>query len=295
MPLPRLLRLTVVLPLALACHGAADSTADPPQDAATDAAPVVGVDAPPDGNHLGAAKACDPFQPGDPPLTRTSGTLAIGRHRDGTVYVIDKPFNDERVFSSEGTGRVFFRRILASEGQGPDTYLFGTAGPGQPFLLKLAFGSNPRLRMGVLRGRAEARDFDLATEGDELEVLDYSTAPLAGKEFRNLPAAAVVVYFAQLEDGRRLAVLRPENETGGQSFRLFLSAGLALVERTIESVVTTEGNRAWVIGFSLDGGHAEATFPTMTGPGSLKADGRTLPLSPLAADAAPRGQGYGCL
>src|SRR6185436_9696702 len=215
---------------------------------------------------------------------------------DGTGYLVDKPWSTERVFSSDGPARVYFRREIGSQvASAPASYVFGAARPGPPFLLKVEFFANPRLRMGVIRGTSQARDFAIGSEGDELEVDDSFAPTLAGVEFRDLPAAAGVFYFAQMEDGRQLVVLRPENQTAAETFRLFLGMASAMVERPIEHVAATDSNRAWAIHFVLEGAPAEATVPVMTGPGSLKIAGRTLSLTPLPPDTARREHQYGCL
>jgi hypothetical protein len=44
--------------------------------------------------------------------------------------------------------------------------------------------------------------------------------------------SSVVFYFAQVDDGRRLAILRPQNQTTAESFRLFLGTSSAMIERS---------------------------------------------------------------
>lgn len=217
-------------------------------------------------------------------MTRFSGVLAMGRHRDGTVYLMDKPWTEERVFSSDGPGRVYRRRPLAwKSGSAPATYLYATDGPGQPFLLKVELFGNPSPKMGVLRGPSTARDFAIGSEGDELEIIGDSGAPLAGVEFRDLPAASIVLYLAKLEDGRHVAVLRPENQTTSEVFRVFLGPTSAMVERPIRSIRATDSNHAWLIELTLDGAAAQVILPVMGGAGPLEARCREVAANPAPA------------
>ena len=67
----QLLRLIALLPaIGVGCDKGPAHVADVRLDGgAEDASAAVTKDGPPDGNPLGSAKACDPFRPGDPPVT----------------------------------------------------------------------------------------------------------------------------------------------------------------------------------------------------------------------------------
>jgi hypothetical protein len=258
---------------------------------------------------LGLGAACDAGQltTGNVPCTPLAsepaapialGTvLGIGRHADGTIYVLDdRGSSDYRAFVSSGT--VLNRKRVSGSGSGQETggawYVASVPDPTAPFLLKVD-NTTGSLRMGVLRGPITDRDFVIGDAGDVLDVLTADA--IAGMTVLDLANDPQVDYLAHLPDGRMLLVIRPSVDASYEDFRVFVGTADQMVERRVTRVERArDGGSTW-IDFALDGGQATAFFPSPLtgGDATLTTDGATLTLATEAAGTRPTDGAFVCL
>jgi len=246
---------------------------------------------------------CTPFGDTFPAPIALGTVLGIGRHADGTVYVLDETSTGYRAFVS-GYGLAFsdpvtlYRKEISGSGSGARDaghwYVVTVLDPGAPFALKVDDTSGA-LRMGVVRGTFSDRDFVIGETGDVLTV--QTAEEIAGLAVRDLPDGDVVEYGAALPDGRDLAVIRPAHDWSYEDFRLFLGDNKQMVERPVLSVDRARDGGTTTIVFTLDGARATAYFPApISGAGaSLTTTGATVPLTIAPAGSAPVTLTYLCL
>jgi hypothetical protein len=269
----RFRRCCAVLPvlLALACSGSSDTGNTP----------------------------CDPLATVPAATLALQTALGIGRHADGTIYVLDQTTANLslRVFLSEAG--VLQRKVIAGSGQGNDAtvgafYVVSVPDATAPFVLKVQ-GSGASLAMGVLRGPISSRDFVIGQQGDTLQVVGADA--IAGLTVKDLPDTIYVEYLAVLPDGRQLVVSRPENDWMYSDFRLFLGTSDRMAGRRVKNVVRTLSGTT-TIDFVMGGAEATAFFPWpldgTAGAATLTSGGQTLTLA-TTAGTAPTGFMFLCL
>jgi hypothetical protein len=243
----------------------------------------------------GDPRPCDPLASAPAQPTALASLIGAGAHADGTIYVLDKAGNDHRVFVGSGL-EVGRKRVAGSsefavtDGRAV-TVAVTEAEP--PFRLKVEMTS-AGTRMGVLRGMTMARDFEVGQQGDLLAPLP--AADLQALMLRDLGGAVFVEYAALVADGRRLVVIRPQDDWGYEDFRLFLGPDDGLVQRKVDSVTRARDGGTTTIRFQLEGDAAEAFFPSSLNPGepaTLKHGGQTFTLQ-IQRGSAPAGLAFLC-
>jgi hypothetical protein len=204
---------------------------------------------------------CAPLLASAPRQIALATVLGIGRHADGTLYVLDQDDTGTRVFVSEGAK--LKRKEVSGSGSGHldsgDWYVASVLDPSAPFILKVD-DTNGARQMGVVRGAFTDRDFTIGQTGDVLEV--QGAATLDGLIVLDLPDGVYVEYWAHLPDGRTLVVLRPDHDWGYDDFRLFLGTDDQMRERPVLSVQRARDGGTTTIVFTLDGARATAFFPS---------------------------------
>ncbi len=229
--------------------------------------------------------------------------LGIGKHADGTIYVLDQTSTGTRAFVS-AYGATFsdpvtlHRKEVSGSGSGARDagtwYVVTVLEPSAPFVLKVDDTSGV-LRMGVVRGTFADRDFAIGETGDVLTVLTAES--IAGIAAFDLPEGPVIEYWAQLPDGRALMVTRPGHDWDYEDFRLFLGTTERLVERSVLSVDRARDGGTTTILFTLDGAPATAYFPAPISDAgaSLTTAGATVSLSIGPTASVPSTLTYLCL
>lgn len=231
---------------------------------------------------------CDPLVAEQPP-TALHLIIAAGRAADGTLYVVDEDAESgpPRVFVSEGDG---IRRVeVAGSGQGGnasgESWSFGVVAHAPPFTLRVT-RMGDEVRMGVLVGDADTDEFEIGEVGEELTVV-------AADDVLGLPTYGVVTtivpeYLARTDDGRTVAVLRPEPVESYDDFRLFFGSD-ELVEHTVETFAREQDGGTTTIEFDRGAGDpGVAHFPTPSSPelpDTLMLDGVTEELTTVDASA----------
>lgn len=171
--------------------------------------------------------ACDPFRATSVP-TRLGAVIAVGQDESGTVYVLDRDENSElRVFASSGDTLV--RKEVTGSGEGPGWYVVSVSNP--TFKLKVE-GSGGDLRIGILHGDCQCKDFEIASADEVLETLPPEAA--AAFRVQNLSNEIVGEFWLTVDDGRRLLVSRARYDWD-DSVRLFLGPPEAISEHRVES------------------------------------------------------------
>lgn len=224
-----------------------------------------------------APQTCEPLASVETPIT-LGATLSIGRHADGTFYVIDESASEPRVFVSE-TGSLWRKRIAGS-GATTTALVLTVSDATPPFALKRETQGDT-VRMGVVRGPFSERDFEIGKQGDELTVVGRES--IADLPLRNLPGDVTIEYVAALEDGRALVVTRPTDDWTYDDFRLFFGTPPRYVERAVKSVTRAKDGGTTTIVFDLDRAEATAVFPSplRSDPATLTIGHDTLPLTLL--------------
>jgi hypothetical protein len=230
--------------------------------------------------------ACEPLAAHDQPIALET-VVAVGRHADGTLYVIEQTADSQyRVFASRN-GALWRQRIGGSgeiNMDGKSILLFTASDDTGLFSLELETATSGSRRMGVVRGgfSGPQKTFVIGQQGDELVVVGADA--LAGLAIHNLPGEVVVEHQARLQDGRRLLVSRPRDDWNG-TFRLFLGTNMDMRERR---VTNTAISSTTTIFFILDLQEASVHFPSVLSPGDtawFKDSGVTQPITELPPDA----------
>ena len=150
-------------------------------------------------------------------------------------YLLDKAGNDYRVFM--GSGLELRRKRVAGSSEfavaGGRAVTVSVTEAEPPFRLKVEMTGGTS-RMGVLRGMTDVRDFVIGQQGDVLAPL--TVAEVQALQLHNLGGGVFVEYAAEIPDGRRLVVTRPQDDWGYEDFRLFLGPPERVEERKVSSV-----------------------------------------------------------
>jgi hypothetical protein len=239
-----------------------------------------------------------------PPAPIALGTvLGIGRHADGTIYVLDETSAGYRVFASSFGARLsdpvtLDRKAVSGSGSGAagagHWYVVSVLDPAAPFMLKVDDTSGT-LQMGVVRGNFTGRDFVIGETGDVLTVMGPEA--IAGISVFDLAEGAYVEYWAHLGDGRTMVVTRPSQDWDYEDFRVFLGTDLQMLERPVRSVQRARDGGTTTIVFTLDGAPATAFFPAPTSgaEATLTVAGAAVTLTTEPATSALSSFTYLCL
>jgi hypothetical protein len=238
-----------------------------------------------------ATTACDPLLAPEVP-TALGAVVAAGRHADGTIYVIDGD-GEYRAFVSEaGT---LFRRRVAGSGSGPTYVVLSISESSPQVMIKAELDGPQVIRMGVVRGPLEGRDFTIGDKGDVLEVL--ATDSVKGLPVRGLDAIVYVEYNAMLPSGDHLVVIRPADDWDYDDFRVFFGRAAAVAERSVGSVIRRRDGGTTDVVFDLDGANVTAHFPAPSRmePAWLQRGGQMEALEVAAPGSRPEGLAFLCL
>jgi hypothetical protein len=238
--------------------------------------------------------ACDPLAAR--PQAITLGTvLGIGKDAGGTLYVLAKRTDsDYLVFVSAGA--TLQRQRVSGTGEvNQDGVMITSVSAGEgaaQFTLQLEVRGNEK-RMGLLRGASAGKGFDVG-QGETLQVV--GTDALAGLTLANLPGTIVIEYQAQLADGRRVLVTRPQDDWSYGDFRLYLGSAAEVAERRVSNVERTRSGTT-TITFTLDFQAASVHFGSTLAPTDqpwAMINGAMQPLTVLAPTAPTTGLGFLC-
>ena len=214
-------------------------------------------------------QACDPLAPHTLPIALDT-VLGVGKHADGTLYVLEQHAGSElRAFvSASGTLQ---RKRVGGSGEtndpGRTTYVVTAGEAPDLFTLQVEIATGGDKRMAVLRGASAGKGFTIGQQGDILTVL--APESLTGVPLANLPGTTVIEYQAQLQDGRRMLVTRPQDDWTYNDFRLFLGAPAQVAERRVTNVSRARSGPT-TITFLLDMQAADVHFDSPAlAPGDL--------------------------
>lgn len=205
--------------------------------------------------------SCEPLAAQAQAIT-LGGVIAAGRAADGTLYVADELGTaDPRVFV-ERDGVLVRRRVLGS----------GTISEAQRALAGWSFDDARGARQlmvhtrdGKVEGMAladgnEKPSFALFEHAEKLTVVDADAA--RALPLRDLSGEVVVEYFADVEDGTQLLVIRPRDDSHYEDFRLFWGRDGEFVEREVERTVRYKDGGTTKMSFRVEGDTYEAYFPS---------------------------------
>jgi hypothetical protein len=245
----------------------------------------------------GPPSPCSPLAGEDVPIA-LQNVVSAGRDTDGTIYVLDKGTPDFRAFVLEG-GVLQRKKVDGSGTMGNTTIVATVSDANAPFTLKVEKANGAVTRMGIHRGTLDAKDFDIAAEGELLALLqpsDYTSLAV-----RNVTPNVVVEYDATTPDGHRMVVLRPDLDWSYEDFRVFYGTPDAMIERPVRDVARMRDGGSTTIDFTVDGATCEARFPSALGQtgaaAKLTIGGAEQELTVRTADEGPLGAGlsYLCL
>jgi hypothetical protein len=240
-------------------------------------------------------QACDPLAARPQPITLGS-VLAVGKHADGTLYVIgERGTSDYLVFMSAGA--TLQRQRQSGSGEvnqdGLMVYILSAGAGAEQFTLQLEVRGSEK-RMGILRGTFAGKGFVIGQQGEVLEVV--GTDALAGLAVKNLPGTIVTEYQAQLADGRRILVTRPEDDGSYSDFRLYLGPANQVAERRVSDVQRARSGTT-TIAFLLDFQATSIHFGSTLAPGDqpwAMINGVMQPLTVLAPTTPTAGLSFLC-
>ena len=237
---------------------------------------------------------CDPLAGAESPITLAT-LIGAGRHPDGTTYLLDKAGSDYRVFV--GSGLELRRKRVAGSGEftveGGTAVTVSVTEAEPPFRLKVEMTAGSS-RMGVLRGMTDVRDFVIGQQGDPLSPLTVAEVQLL--QLHNLGGGVFVEYAADIVNGQRLVVTRPQDDWGYEDFRLFLGPPERVEERKVSSVQRARDGGTTTISFQIEGAAAEAFIPAPQNvgePATLKYSGQTFTMT-VTRGTAPAGLQFVC-
>jgi hypothetical protein len=238
-----------------------------------------------------ATTACDPLLARESPAA-LAAVVAAGRHADGTLYVIDRD-GEYRAFVSEaGT---LFRRRVAGSGSGSAFVVVSITESNPQLMIKAELDGPQVIRMGVVRGPLEGRDFTIGEKGDVLDVL--ATDSVKGLPVRGLDGGVYVEYNAMLPSGEHLVVIRPTDDWDYDDFRVFFGRATAVAERSVGSVTRQRDGGTTDVVFELDGANVSAHFPAQSRMERawIQRGGQMEPLELAAQGSRPDGLAFLCL
>jgi hypothetical protein len=246
--------------------------------------------------------ACQPLET-EAVAVELDEVLAAGQSEAGVVYVIGKVDNEPRVFVADGSELV----LEVESGSGQTTTEEGTLTSftfyeRDPILhVELWQGQDGTQRMGVLAGELPdgVKQFEIGTVGEELAPVDV--AQVAQLEPRRILNEVVVVYAAELADGRHLLVLRPDQLASPEDYRVFFGPSERLQERALTSIERARDGGSTTVDFLVDGEPATAFFPVVLvnemferGEPTLTVAGTALDIALTPDGAAPANADYFC-
>jgi hypothetical protein len=299
--------LTLLVTLPLACAGAS-------QDSSSSSWVACGT--PADCDDVPGAATCEAgycvdsngdqveASDGDPgpvvgtnckPLGATAAELSLGQilgaGRDGDViYVADELDGETRLFVSEAGDLVRMTVRGRGEDSAPDSSIVSVdfeTPAGASMSLTIRREGDVVVAVELIEGSAK----EGGTDGVSLELVDEATV-------REMPIASFsnpvfVEYYAEIDGGERILVIRPEVDWSYEDFRVFYGAGRELAEREVTNVVRGRDGGTTTISFVMDGAPAEAFFP-VSGEPTVTIDGDAHAVSPLEGEPAAD-TSYTCL
>ena len=208
------------------------------------------------------AGPCDPLQTRNIPI-ELEHPIAVGRHPDGTLYVVDRVGDDSRSFS--GTAGVLQRGIDVRASESDRAHLWDDfTANGQSWLLRIdreawhAERLGPRhfsmARLGEVDPHSSAPE--RMCQGELLEIL--SPEAVEGWEVRNREETITIEYLAEIEDGRLLLVTQAN---GLSTIRVFFGPKHEVGERDLSVFARARDGGTTNVEFFVDGELAQAVFP----------------------------------
>lgn len=246
-----------------------------------------------------AGSGGDTLEPCEPLATREGEPIelgeivGIGRAEDGTIYVVDRADDDFRLFVSEGEVLQRYQVDGVGESIMGDATSVSLTVVELDLLLQVDVDAEGEVRMGILVGADDREILAIGEEGEELEVLDEKD--IEDIPLRNLPGDVFVEYWAKVEDGRVVLVIRPDTDWDYEDFRLFLGPKQRVAEREVTSVVRQRDGGTTTIEFVADG-DAVAYFPAASRdePSTLTVAGDELELTLLSSDPSEADATFYC-
>jgi hypothetical protein len=208
--------------------------------------------------------------------------VGAGHDSAGILYVVDRaPEHGLRLFVSEASA--LLRQPVSGTGEGNDALgaFVAVSAPELDLRVKVSVAAAGGMRMGVVHGEPDLRDFVIGQQGEELVLVTEEA--VRAMPVQNLANGVIIEYFAALEDGRTLLVTRPERDFGYEDFRLFFGAGGRLIERKVSRVERQRDGGTTEISFELEGAAALAYFPApmRNEPSRLSVGGSEWALAPI--------------
>lgn len=216
------------------------------------------------------AAACDPLKSSGSASLKLEHVLGIGKAEDGRFFVVDRPKSgSERLFvSSDGS---LVRRDGgggASSSTEPGIERMSLSSSGDDGLIVLIELRGSAVRMAILEGAAGGTK-ELSVDRSDAELLTIADeSEIAGMPVRDLPGDVALEYSAQVDDGERLIVTRPEHDWSYEDFRVFFGPKDHVAERTVVNVTRARDGGSTNIRFKVGELDAEVFFPNrLTGDG----------------------------
>ena len=231
-----------------------------------------------DGNQAPHAP-CDPYVVPEVSLELSAEIIGAGVDPTGIRYVADEVDGTQRVFVSNGD-ELERKRVLGG-GSGTsatgsfDAITFEASDGVKTFVIDTVDGTT---QLSIVDGVWRPGDAPPASS-IQLEPLDPAVVrTFAVKGWVN---PMVDEYFASVETGERLIVLRPEVDWTYEDFRLFLGSSDEVTERPVTSVTRARDGGSTNIAFELEGQEAVAFFPAGGGPGTLTVGSDVKAVQPI--------------
>jgi hypothetical protein len=224
------------------------------------------------------------------------GTIAgAGRSTDGTLYVVDSTASGLRLFISEGD-RLVRHPVLGSGASGTDTMssvsLSSTDAQGE---LHVRIDTDPSgMRMGIVHGHIDGKEFVIGGEGEVL-VVEPATS-LAGRTGKQTETFRLE-HAALVEEDRWLIVISPETDASYEDFRVFFGTADELIEGAnlrYGRGLDIHGTDHLQVRFGAVDASAELRNSPSSSPATLELDGKSVPISELRPAAAPQGARFFC-
>jgi hypothetical protein len=252
------------------------------------------------GTTTGDDAECDPFVNLEHKVE--SGTfVALARSQAGVTYYVDALSGADRLYLSQGT--TLMPWVIDGSGQSDAEVTLSFHDGDVKWGLLLTPGNAPTMAKLVRDPDPSSKepmsdDEETLTLLDEHALGDYELGPEVSR--------VVIEYDAQATTGEHLVVVRPENWSGYEDFRLFYGKDAKLVERVLSDVTRAHDGGSTSLQFSVDGHDAQAYFavhlnPTDDGgvmltkdPGTLTLGGQDSTLELLTDDTTTRDASYQC-
>jgi hypothetical protein len=219
---------------------------------------------------------CDPVAAHERPA-KLGPVVAAGKDPEGTLYVADRDpenMSTDRVFVSDGD--TLFRKRVAGAGSSGEEDFTWTFEDGSTSKRLVAHKDGAKVTGIALASPGEKTFYaELGASAQPLTPVDPSA--VSSFKVRNLSGEVAVEFVADVEDGSRIVVMRPQDDWSYDDFRLFHGSDGLLIERT----TTFAGARSFrAFNFELADGRWLITFPSSLSqvPAELRreSDQRTL-------------------